>query len=192
MEPSEVGVIHGRFQILHNDHLKYLLAGKALCRHLVVGITNPDPVLTNSVDVDPKRSESLSNPMTYYERLVLVREVLLEAGLTLKDMTITPLPITRPGLFRYYVPMDALFLLSIYDEWGRRKLKQFKSLGLDTHVLWEVDPEEKGISAHEVRELMINDQPWEHLVPGASSRLLKKWDIPGRLKDIYWNSLETD
>lgn len=24
----DVGVIHGRFQVLHNDHLKYLLAGK--------------------------------------------------------------------------------------------------------------------------------------------------------------------
>ena len=45
----EVGVIvseHGRFQVLHNDHFKYLMAGKAQCRHLVVGITNPDPTLT--------------------------------------------------------------------------------------------------------------------------------------------------
>lgn len=42
------GVIHGRFQLLHNDHLKYLLAGKARCEHLVVGITNPDPCLTKA------------------------------------------------------------------------------------------------------------------------------------------------
>jgi len=27
----DVGVIHGRFQVLHNDHLKYLLAGKEKC-----------------------------------------------------------------------------------------------------------------------------------------------------------------
>jgi glycerol-3-phosphate cytidylyltransferase-like family protein len=32
----DVGVIHGRFQVLHNDHLKYLLLGKALFKHLVV------------------------------------------------------------------------------------------------------------------------------------------------------------
>jgi nicotinamide-nucleotide adenylyltransferase len=44
----ELGVIHGRFQVLHNDHLRYILAGKELCRHLVVGITNPDPT-TDSV-----------------------------------------------------------------------------------------------------------------------------------------------
>jgi len=42
---TERGVVHGRFQVLHNDHVKYLLAGKARCRHLVVGITNPDSPL---------------------------------------------------------------------------------------------------------------------------------------------------
>ncbi len=188
MNMYDTGVIHGRFQILHNDHLRYLLAGKAMCRHLVVGITNPDPVLTNDVDVDPKRSESMSNPLTYFERLVMVREVLVEAGLALEEMTITPLPITRPELFRHYVPMDALFLLSIYDGWGRKKLEQFKSLGLKTHVLWEVKPGEKGISASEIRDLILRGQPWEHLVPCSSARLLKKWDIPGRLKEMHQES----
>ncbi len=191
MNAYDTAVIHGRFQILHNDHLKYLLAGKAMCRHLVVGITNPDPVLTNSVEVDPGRSHVMSNPLTYYERLVLIREVLLEAGLSLEEMTITPLPITRPELFRHYVPMDALFVLSIYDGWGRQKLEQFRSLGLKTHVLWKVEPEEKGISAQEVRDLMIKSRPWEHLVPDASARLLKQWRLPERLRQMHQDSYET-
>ncbi|WP_291319786.1 nicotinate-nucleotide adenylyltransferase [Desulfonatronospira sp.] len=191
MNVYDTAVIHGRFQILHNDHLKYLLAGKAMCRHLVVGITNPDPVLTNSVDSDPSRSQVLSNPLTYFERLVMTREVLLEAGLALEDMTITPLPITRPELFKYYVPMDALFVLSIYDGWGRQKLEQFKTLGLETHVLWEVAPEEKGISAQDIRELMLKGQNWAHLVPEASARLLKKWRIPDRLRQMHQESSQT-
>ncbi len=185
MSVSDVGVIHGRFQILHNDHLKYLLAGKAKCNHLVVGITNPDPYLTNKVDVDPERSQALANPLTYYQRLVLVREVLQEAGIGLEEMTITPLPITRPELFKHYVPMEALFFMSIYDAWGRQKLEQFRSMGLSTHVLWEVSPEEKGISASEVREAMIRDELWEHLVPGASARLLKDWDVPSRIRQMH-------
>jgi len=192
MNVYDTAVIHGRFQILHNDHLKYLLAGKAMCRHLVVGITNPDPVLTNSVEVDPGRSHVMSNPLTYFERLVLVREVLLEAGLSHKEMTITPLPITRPELFRHYVPMDALFVLSIYDGWGRQKLEQFRSLGLNTHVLWEVNPEQKGISAQDIRELMLKDQNWEHLVPEASARLLKKWRIPDRLRQMQQESIKAN
>lgn len=180
----DVGVIHGRFQVLHNDHLKYLLAGKSLCRHLVVGVTNPDPVLTSAVEVDPKRSTSLANPLTYYERLVMIREVLLEAGLQFDELTVTPLPITHPDLFRHYVPLDGVFLLSIYDDWGRLKLRRFQELGLKTHVLWEVREEEKGISSTNVRQLMIESAPWEHLVPQASARLCMEWGIPGRLRSM--------
>lgn len=180
----DIGVIHGRFQVLHNDHLKYLLEGKSLCRHLVVGVTNPDPFLTSSVDVDPKRSSSLANPLTYYERLVMIREVLLEAGLKPADTTVTPLPITRPKLYRHYVPMDAVFLVSIYDDWGRLKLRRFRELGLKTHTLREVRPEEKGISSSDVRRMMIESAPWEHLVPRAAARLCKAWSIPERLRSI--------
>ena len=180
----DIGVIHGRFQVPHNDHLKYLLAGKAVCRHLIVGITNPDPTLTAQVAADVKRSSALANPLTYYERLVILRDVLLEAGLSHSETTFVPLPITHPDLYRYYVPLDAVFLLSIYDDWGRHKLEQFQGLGLKTHLLWEVPAEQKGLSASDIRQAMINDHPWEHLTPAATARHCHAWDIPQRLKTI--------
>jgi len=180
----ETGVIHGRFQVFHNDHLKYLLAGMRLCRHLVVGITNPDPKLTMEETVDKKRSSSLANPLTYYERYLMIRTVLEESGVGSSQFSIVPLPINLPELYRYYVPLDAVFFLSIYDDWGRKKLKYFHSLGLKTHVLWEVPMEAKGISAEDVRSRMIHDEPWEHLVPPCVGHLMKKWDIPVRLRKI--------
>ena len=181
MDGYDIGVIHGRFQVLHNDHLKYLMAGRKLCRHLVVGITNPDPVLTSSVDVDTNRSNAMANPLTYFERLIMVREVLLEAGLSHEEMTVTPFPITMPELYKYYLPMDAVYFLSIYDGWGQKKLDQFKSLNLNTHVLWKVPPEQKGLSSSEIRNLMMEGGAWEHLVPKAAARLCLAWDIAGRL-----------
>lgn len=183
-KPYATGVIHGRFQVLHNDHLKYLLAGKALCRHLVVGITNPDPFLTKDDSADPARSDSLANPMTYYERYQMLRAALLEAGLDWHEFSLVPLPINLPERYQYYVPMDAVFFLSIYDDWGRRKLDYFKSLGLETHVLWEVRPEEKGISAKEVRRCMVAGEPWDHLVPACVPPLMRQWDMAGRLKSL--------
>ncbi len=130
------------------------------------------------------RSRPLANPLTYYERYVLVRAVLEETGFAPSSFSIVPLPISYPELYRYYVPMDALFFVSIYDDWGRRKLAFFKSLQLATRVLWEVAPGEKGISAQDVRSMMLSGEPWQHLVPPASARLLQAWDIPGRLKRI--------
>jgi len=97
---------------------------------------------------------------------------------------VVPLPINLPELYQYYVPMDAVFFLSIYDDWGRRKLGYFQSLGLKTHVLRKVPIAEKGISGSDVRNRMLLGEPWEHLVPQVVGTLLKQWDIPERLRKI--------
>lgn len=180
----KTGVIHGRFQILHNDHLRYLLAGKALSKHLVVGITNPDPFLSKNEDADPNRSKPLYNPLTYYERHIMLKKALAYAGIGHDDFTIVPFPINFPERYKYYVPMDAVFFLSIYDDWGRRKLHYFRSMGIKTHVLRDVAPEKKGISATDIRHKIITGQPWEHLVPDPVPPLIYQWKLPDRLKQL--------
>ncbi|MRR54351.1 MAG: nicotinate-nucleotide adenylyltransferase [Deltaproteobacteria bacterium] len=184
MPLAETGVIHGRFQVLHNDHLAYLLAGAALCRHLVVGITNPDPFLTKEESADPKRSSPVANPLSYFERYLMVRAVLDEAGIESSRFSVVPFPINMPELYKYYVPLDALFFLSIYDDWGKRKLEYFTLLGLSTHVLREVSAAQKGLSASEIRRRMALDESWEELVPPAVVALMKKWNIPARLRSL--------
>ncbi len=179
----ETGVIHGRFQILHNDHVKFLLAGKKLCNHLIVGITNPDPSLTKAHDSNPHRSTLIANPMTYYERYVMVRDTLLEKGLELPEFSIVPFPINVPELLKYYVPMDVVFFLSIYDDWGRQKKAYLESLGLKVHVLREVPLEEKGLSGSDIRNSMLKGEPWDHLLPVAVVKLVKKWKIITRIRE---------
>ena len=180
----DLGVIHGRFQVLHKDHIKYLMAGKELCKHLVVGITNPDPSLTRDSDANPHRSTSLSNPLTYYERFLMIQAALLEQGLKLSEFSIVPLPINIPELIKYYVPLDAIFFLTIYDEWGHQKKKYFLDLGLEIHILWEVPLDKKGLSSSDIRESMIKGEKWEHNLPSSVIKLMKEWDIAQRLKEI--------
>jgi len=177
-----MGVIHGRFQVLHNDHLKYLMAGFRLCGHLVVGITNPDPYLTRQDQADPFRSDVASNPLTYFERYLMVRAALREQGVPSDRFSVVPLPVNFPELYKYYVPTDAVFFLTIYDDWGRRKRELFESLGLRIHVLWEVSPEKKGISGSDVRSRMSEGRSWEDMVPRSVAELAKAWDIPSRLR----------
>lgn len=184
MGMAVTGVIHGRFQVLHNDHLKYLLAGKKRCSHLVVGITNPDPTLTRDDPADPHRSLPSSNPLTYYERYILIQAALIEAGLEVLEFSVVPFPINLPELYRHYVPLDAIFFLTIYDAWGERKLKHFESLGLKTEVLWRKNPDEKGLSGAFIRKKMASGESWEHMVPPSTARLMKHWDLPGRLRNI--------
>jgi len=180
----DLGTIHGRFQILHNDHMKFLLTGKKLCKHLIVGITNPDPSLTKDHDSNPHRSKPIANPLTFYERYVMIRETLLEKGLIFSEFSIVPFPINVPELLKYYVPMNVVFFLSIYDDWGRQKKKYLESLGLKVHVLWDVPLEKKGLSGSDIRESMLKGEPWELFVPPATAKLVKRWGIINRLNNL--------
>lgn len=181
---AETGVIHGRFQVLHNDHLKYLLAGKERCRHMVVGITNPDHLLTRDDTADPQRSLPDANPLNYFERYTMIRSALLEAGLPYSEFSVVPFPINLPDLYRYYVPLQATFFLTIYDQWGRQKLKQFQAMGLHTEVLWSKSSNEKGLSGTEIRRRMVLGEAWEHLVPVCVRNLLKEWKVSERLQGL--------
>ncbi len=186
-ELHQLGVIHGRFQVLHKDHLEYLLAGKSRCEHLVVGITNPDPSLTQEDKADPNRSDPQANPLTYFERYTLLRRVLTESGTPEESFSVVPLPVNRPRLYGHYVPLRACFFLTIYDDWGRKKLETFRSLNLHTEILWERAPETKGISGSSVRGKMLSGEPWQHLVPEACAERMIAWDIPRRMQRIAWN-----
>lgn len=181
----ETGVIHGRFQVFHNDHFRYLLAGKERCRHLVVGITNPDPSLTAADDADRERHRTYANPLTYFERYVMIRDVLSEAALPDQEFSLVPFPVNRPELYRFYVPMDGTFFLTIYDEWGRRKKEMLASAGLKVQILWEKPAREKGLCAGDIRERMARDEAWESMVPPAVARRMQIWGIPTRLRELH-------
>ncbi len=180
----DLGTIHGRFQILHNDHLKFLMAGKELCEHLIVGITNPDPSLTKDHDSNPHRSKPIANPLTFYERYVMIRDNLLESELNYSEFSIVPFPINVPELLKFYVPMNVVFFLSIYDDWGRQKKKYLESQRLKVHVLWDVPLEKKGLSGSDIRESMLKGEPWKQFVPSATTKLVQEWGIIKRLKDL--------
>lgn len=184
MSLQKIGVIHGRFQILHNDHLKYLLAGKQCCEHLVVGITNPDPSLTKLDEADSTRSDKVANPFTYYERYLMVSAALIEAGLGQEDFSVVPFPINFPHLYRYYVPLDAVFYLTIYDQWGEKKLILFQDAGLQTEILWRRSCRDKGLTATEVRKRIVAGEEWQHLVPQTIVGLLQQWDVAARLQHL--------
>jgi nicotinamide-nucleotide adenylyltransferase len=161
--------------------MDYILAGKALCDFLVVGITNPDPTLTAFHPSNPHRSLPSSNPFTFYERMIMTRDSLLESGLLLSEFIIVPMPINKPELIRNYAPADAMFFLTVYDDWGRAKVRTLEGLGLKTKVLWERDLAEKTHSSTEIRWKIATGQPWEVEVPNAVARHIKEMALDVRV-----------
>lgn len=182
-EVDKIGVIHGRFQVFHNDHLKYILEGKKRCDHLIIGICKPEVELTECI-ADPHRSKRSANPMTYFERMECIRDALLEAGVPRSEFDLVPFPIDTPERIFHYVPENAAFYMSIYDEWGREKYHVLKDdLGLDVRVMWEVRPDQKGISASTIRERIFENREWSDLVPDRVYEYIMKNGIDQRIRE---------
>ena len=161
----ELGFIHGRFQLFHNDHLNYALLAKGQCEKLIVGITSPENASLIREEIDPHRSEAASNPFTYYERYNMIKLALLEAGVKREDFEIVPYPIERPEILYNYVPLNATSFFTIYDDWGYEKLHRLRELGYGTNVLF--DKREKAMCSTEIRQKIFKGDEWKDMVPNA-------------------------
>ena len=160
-----LGVIHGRFQMLHIGHMEYLLAGKEQCDHLIIGITNPDMTMTRYSAANPHRSRSSSNPLSYFERYQMIQGSMLEYGVGLDEFDIVPCPINCPELLFNYVPRDAKYYMTLYDQWSYEKKAVLEQLGCSIDVMWVRTNADKVTSGTDVRTRIIKGLPWEHLVP---------------------------
>lgn len=181
---DSIGVIMGRFQGLHMGHMEYLLAGAQRCDHLLVGVTNFTPWEEKPDGVrELARSQRNANPFTYYERMVMLRDSLVEAGLPRERFDVIPFPIEYPERIANFAPPDAAYYVTIYDQWGEHKRQVLEDLGLRTEVLWVRDDSQRLTSGTEVRRLIAQGQPWEHLVPPAARRYIESHGLIQRLKD---------
>ena len=178
----ELGFIHGRFQLFHNDHLRYALLAKQQCEKLIVGITSPENASLIREEVDPHRSEAASNPFTYYERFNMVKLALLGAGLKREDFEIVPYPIERPEILYNYVPLGATSFFTIYDDWGYEKLNRLKNLGYGTVVLF--DTRQKAMCSTEIRQKMVNGDTWKQMVPEAVYHYVVENNLVDKVKQV--------
>lgn len=176
------GAVCGRFQIFHNDHLKYVLEAKKCCKHLFIGITSSDPFVAPQEQSDLNRGKSVANPCTYYERMLIIEQSLFEVGLTYKDFHIVPFPIGRPELIKYYIPLNTVCFFTIYDEWGEEKVNRLKKEGYVTEVLWRNN--KKGLSSSFIREQIAKGNRWEDLVPNSVYQYIKNNKIDLRIIDM--------
>ncbi|MDD7390980.1 MAG: adenylyltransferase/cytidyltransferase family protein [Lachnospiraceae bacterium] len=181
VKKKRTGLVCGRFQVFHNDHLKYVLEAGKRCDHLIVGITSPDPSMSPAESADENRGKKSSNPCTYYERMQMVKRALKGAGFSDEEFDIVPFPIGRPELIRYYVPEDITCYITIYDAWGESKKERLEELGYEVQVLWHVSPEEKGISASEIRKAIASGGEWKHLVPAEVYEYMVQYGIDKRI-----------
>ena len=181
MMKAKIGVVHGRFQVLHLKEIEYILAAKMRCSKLYIGLTNPDHAYTRETINDVARSKKINNPMTFIERYQMLELALIEFGVPRNEFDIIPFPINRPDILLDYAPKDAHYFMTIHDAWGEEKYDILKSLGLNVEVLWKRPLSEKGLSGEEVRTKIGFYKQWDHMVPKAVYDYITEHGIDKRI-----------
>jgi cytidyltransferase-like protein len=168
----EYGMIHGRFQPFHNGHLEYLRAARPLCQTLVVGITNPDPTTILEDPSSSHRHLPEANPYSFFERLLMVREVIASEGILSDRALIIPFPVNSPERWRFYLPPDVVHYVRVFSEWERSKVDRLRKHGYRVEVLHPGI--EKAIEASEVRRRMAAGEDWRSLLPQPVVRVIER------------------
>lgn len=191
----EKGVVFGRFQVLHNKHMEYLLAAKMRCKKLYIGITHSDITMFSATsEYDVNGAAKINNPMTYLERLEMVQKAVEGFGIRREDYEVIPFPITHPELIAQYAPKDATYYMNVHSEWDEEKQQILEKLGLKVEVLMRKAPEDAGIRGVDVRSMMAEEENlgWKQHVPKAVSEYLVEKKIDKRIRRLNYKFMLTE
>jgi len=166
---NKLGMIHGRFQPFHLEHLRYFRMAWERCERILVGITNPDPSWIAEDKLSSHRHLPESNPFSFTERLMMIKDTLWEECYPMERIYIVPFPIHHPERWRYYVPPGTVMYVVAYSPWERQKAERLKNAGYKVEV---IETLRKEISGEQIRKNMSSGGDWEHLVPRAVARFI--------------------
>ena len=177
------GSVHGRFQPFHNGHLKYSLLAKERCDFLWVGITQYNIGKLSPSPKDPHRQERKNNPLTYFERIEMITNALLDNGLKIEEFGIIPFPIETPKLLPGFLPITVPVFTTINDQWNVEKIIILRNIGYEVITLWE--DREKICNGIIIREMICSgDENWKQHMPRATIDTIIKYQIEARLKSL--------
>jgi nicotinamide mononucleotide adenylyltransferase len=182
-DPTRAGSVHGRFQPFHNDHLEYVLAAKERCRFLWIGITKYDITPIEASPLARLRERPDHNPLTYFERVEMITDVLHEAGIDRASFGFIPFPIETPSRLPVFMPTSIPCFTTIREDWNREKIRVLRGCGYEVIVLWE--RLEKTISGGTIRENIIQGRDeWRGMVPRATAGVIDRLSLRERLLEL--------
>jgi nicotinamide mononucleotide adenylyltransferase len=172
---NKFGSIHGRFQPFHNAHLVYALSALRHVEKIYIGLTK---ILTEEAignDVAPHRFKAEENPLTYYQRSVIISRVLLNSGIPQERFDVGPFPIEVPSRLSEFWPIYAPCFTTQVADWNRRKIEILNEIGYKAIVLDLSLDGVKVTSGTEIRKLFrAGDMAWKQYVPAATAACIEE------------------
>lgn len=176
----------GRFQPPHNDHVEYILRAKEKCKFLWIGIVKPNIRVTLLCREAHHRSLALSNPLTFFERIEIINNILLSKGISRYEFSCTPFPLDEPDILPDFMPTNIPCLTTICEDWNRSKIDTLKNCGYTVEVLFE--RKKKNIEGSRIRDAILRGSlAWESDVPEETRVAITALDLRSRLLTLSHN-----
>lgn len=147
-----------------------------------VGITAIEqPEAQRLRGTDRERPEN--NPLTYYERVSVITQALIEAGVLQSEFGVFPFPIESPESLPNFLPTSIPCLTTICEQWNREKIRLLERIGYKVVVLYE--RKVKKITGSRIRdEICLGIEGWRTLVPAATVRAVEAFCLAERLRKL--------
>jgi FMN phosphatase YigB (HAD superfamily)/nicotinamide mononucleotide adenylyltransferase len=165
----DLGVVLGRFQPFHVEHMRYIRVAAARAKRLIVGITRPYGAEVG--EPGDERNADESNPVPLWLRRDFISAALNAAGLG-QRVEVIPLPLSSDAL-RVALPPTVTVLTTAVEPWSIVKERTIREGGLCVERL---DVGLKTISATMLRSMIRSgDKGWRQwLPPGIPEHLISE------------------
>jgi len=180
---AEEGFAHGRFQLVHLEHEEYLRDVSSACDFMWLGITQPEiSNLVHAHGAATHRSDNLANPLTFWERAVLLGAVLQDSiGRPPDSFRIVPFPIERPAVLTQYIPSRVEAFTTICEPWNEQKIRVLQDAGYRVTVL--IERETKKYESSTIRRLIRDGSDgWQSMVSSTALRVMSQLEVTDRLR----------
>ena len=164
------GLIIGRMQPVHNGHIEIIKETLNEVDELIIGIGSA------------QLSHELKDPFTAGERVLMMRNALIDEGIDLKKVYIIPSEdINRNMLWVSQVEMVCPKFKKVYS--GNPLVQVlFQEAGYEVIAPKLFD--RKQLSGTEIRKRILNDEDWKSLVPNAVVEVIEDINGVNRIKTL--------
>ncbi len=168
--PKSVGLLIGRFQPFHLGHLSAIQYALRLVAHLYILVGSS------------QKSHELKNPFTAGERILMIRNALIDRRVDAKRYLIIPIPdAIGHAVWTAFIDQVVPEYDIVFSN-DKLTIQLFREKGVRV-----VEPplfQRKTYSATEVRRRIIEGENWESLVPPAAAKVIEPIIQRGRFKGL--------
>lgn len=132
-----------------------------------IGITKCETTVASSSSVGREKPEN--NPLTFFERITIVSEALIEKGINRTRFGFVPFPIETPVRLSYFMPTSIPCYTTICEQWNEDKIAVLKTQGYEVVVLYSEQPKEI-IGSVIRKDIVEGGNSWKAMVPPATVR----------------------